>query len=196
EWKRLLEFEIPRGILAFIAVGVPWYASMLILHENAYFQRFFVHDHFKRLASGVHAIDDGTIEHFIHWLGYGLWPWAALVPAAVIRLGMGRSLLMRDDRSRAPLLIAIWAILSFTLFSLSSTKFHHYTCPVVPPLALLVALLIADIYDGKMKRYFPLAVGSVVVLVLIGLDVYEDPRHWKNLFTYKYDRAWIDLVPE
>jgi len=196
EWKRLLEFEIPRGILTFIAVGVPWYAAMLILHENAYFQRFFVHDHFKRLASGVHQIDSGTFEHFIHWLGYGLFPWAALVPAVVIRLGVGRGLLLRDDRSRATLMLAIWAAFAFALFSLSSTKFHHYTFPVVPPLAILVGLLVAEMWENKVKRFGAILVSALAMLVLIGWDVVKDPTHWKNLFTYKYDREWIDFVPE
>ncbi len=195
EWKRLLEFEIPRGLLVFTAVGVPWYASVLILHETAYFNRFFIHDHFKRLGSGVHQIDSGTIEHFIHWLGYGLFPWVALVPAAILRVAAGRGLLLRDDRSRATLLVAIWAVLAFTLFSVSSTKFHHYTFPVVPPLAILVGLLLADLMDGKQKKFGALALVSVVGLVLVGLDVVKDPQHWKNLFTYKYDREWIDLVP-
>lgn len=196
EWKRLLEFEVPRGILVFIAVGVPWYAAMLILHGDAYWTRFFIHDHFKRLGSGVHQIDSGTFEHFIKWLGYGLFPWVALIPAAIMRLGAGRGLLLRDDRSRATLMLAIWATFAFTLFSLSSTKFHHYIFPAIPPLAFLVALLLSDLSLGKLKRFAPLAVVACALLALITADLYQDPQHWKNLFTYKYDRGWIDRVPE
>ncbi|PIV98125.1 MAG: hypothetical protein COW42_16475 [Deltaproteobacteria bacterium CG17_big_fil_post_rev_8_21_14_2_50_63_7] len=196
EWRRLSEFEIPRGILTFICVGFPWYAAMLILHENAYFQRFFVHDHFKRLASGVHQIDSGTFEHFVRWLGYGLFPWAALLPAVILRFGMGRGVLLRDDKSRATLMLGIWAVFAFALFSLSSTKFHHYAFPIVPPLAALVGLLLCDIFQGQMKRLAPAMVMGVAFLVLIGWDVSNDPQVWKNLFTYKYDREWIDRIPE
>jgi hypothetical protein len=105
--------------------------------------------------------------------------------------------MLRDDRSRATLLIAMWAVFSFALFSLSSTKFHHYTFPVVPPLGMLVALLLADTSLGKIRRYLvPLGVAAIVIVALVGWDVYRDPQLWKNLFTYKYDREWIDKIPE
>ena len=195
EWRRMLEFEIPRGIITFIAVGVPWYAAMLILHGKKYFDRFFIHDHFKRLGSGVHQIDTGTVEHFIHWLGYGLFPWVAFVPIVFLRIGSGRGLMLRDDRSRATLLLALWATFAFTLFSVSSTKFHHYIFPVVPPLALLIALTLSDLLSGKMKRFGALALLVGLGVVVVGVDVTNNPQHWKNLFTYKYDRVWIDHVP-
>jgi hypothetical protein len=60
---------------------------------------------------------------------------------------------------------------------------------------MLVGLLLADLLDGKQRRFAPLALVSVVGLLVVGVDVIKDPQHWKNLFTYKYDREWIDLVP-
>jgi 4-amino-4-deoxy-L-arabinose transferase-like glycosyltransferase len=190
EWRILKRAELIPGTLLFIAAGVPWYAGMLIEHTQQFWQRFFVHDHFKRLASGVHQIDTGSFEHFIRWLGYGLFPWSALVPAAFGQFFTGRGLRVDNDRGRARFLLLVWAALAFTLFTLSSTKFHHYTFPVVPPLALLVALAIDDALDREVPEPWPLYLVGSGVLVLVAWDMIYDPQVIKDMFTYKYERKW------
>ncbi len=193
EWKRLLEMEIPRGAAIFIAVGFPWYVAMMVRHGYPYFQRFFIHDHFKRLATGVHQIDSGSFEHYVKWLGYGMWPWIGFVPAALVRLFGGRRLGGRDDKQKATLFLVIWAVFTFTLFTLSSTKFHHYIFPAVPACAFLAALTIDDLIsaDARRRRLSWILYALVMGLTLfIGWDLVQEPQHFKNLFTYKYDRKW------
>jgi 4-amino-4-deoxy-L-arabinose transferase-like glycosyltransferase len=190
EWPLLKRVALVPGTLAFVAVGFPWYAAMLIRHTRGFWQRFFVHDHFKRLASGVHSIDDGSFEHFIRWLGYGLFPWSALVPAALGRLFAGRGLEIEEDRGRATLMLLLWTIIAFTLFTLSSTKFHHYIFPAVPPLALLVALTVDDLLDREVPEPWPLYLIGAGIFALLAWDLIHDPQLLKDLFTYKYDREW------
>ncbi len=55
-WKDLLKLELLKGQLVFLAVAGPWYGAMLAFtgrdHESkTFFERFFLHDHFARLAS-------------------------------------------------------------------------------------------------------------------------------------------------
>lgn len=191
DWQLLRRIDIGRGILIFIAVSFPWYAAMLIRHNPGFWQRFFVHDHFKRLASGVHQISTGSFEHFIRWLSYGLFPWTAFIPAALGRLFGGKGLGKDDDRSRATLVLVLWAVLAFTLFTLSSTKFHHYIFPVVPALAMLIALALDDFLDGDgVAEPWPLYLAGVGILGVVGWDLIDDPQNFKNLFTYQYDREW------
>ena len=190
EWRRLKDVELARGVPIFIAVTFPWYAAMLIRHTQGFWNRFFVHDHFKRLASGVHQIDTGSFEHFIKWLGYGLFPWTAWIPAALGRFFGGDGLYRDDDRARATLLLVLWAAISFTLFTLSSTKFHHYIFPAVPALAMLIALLIDDALDREMPHPLPLFLLAIPLVALLAWDLIQDPQILKNLFTYKYDREW------
>jgi 4-amino-4-deoxy-L-arabinose transferase-like glycosyltransferase len=190
EWRMLKRVELLRGILVFIAVSFPWYAAMLIRHNPAFYNRFFVHDHFKRLASGVHQIDEGSFEHFARWLGIGLFPWSALVPAALARFFTDERAREHSDRARAGLMLLLWALIAFTLFTLSSTKFHHYIFPAVPALAMLVALAIDDALDREMPRPWPLYLAAIGFGALIAWDIIDDPQTLKNLFTYKYDRKW------
>ncbi len=193
QWRSLLRVELVRGLGIFIAVAFPWYVAMLVRHGNAYFQRFFVHDHFKRLATGVHQIDSGSFEHYIKWLGFGLWPWVGLVPAAALSVLSSDQRKSTDPRQRAALFFCLWAIFTFTLFTLSSTKFHHYIFPAVPACCFLVGVLLYDMTSanaarGRIGWIFGLAAFGLVVL--LGWDIFDDPQHLKNLFTYKYDRKW------
>jgi 4-amino-4-deoxy-L-arabinose transferase-like glycosyltransferase len=195
EWSILRRAEIGRGILLALAIGFPWYGAVLARHggvRGPFWERFIIHDHFKRLASGVHQIDTGSFEHFIKWLGYGLFPWGSLVPVILARAFTGESGSERTDEDRVRLFLFLWFAVAFTLFTLSSTKFHHYIFPAVPPLALLAALTLDDGLAGRIsfQRWWPLYTGALVLLALVGFDLISDPQHLKNLFTYRYDREW------
>ena len=192
EWRMLKDVELLRGIPIFIAVTFPWYAAMLIRHHPGFWNRFFVHDHFKRLASGVHQVDEGSFEHFIRWIGYGLFPWAGFIPAALARLFASREAHETgSDQARATLMVAIWAVIAFTLFTLSSTKFHHYIFPVIPALGVLIALALDEALDQEIPKPWPLYFVGAGIVAILAWDIYQDPQTLKNLYTYKYDRTWL-----
>lgn len=195
EWDLLKRAEIWRGVLLCIAVGYPWYGAMFARHGGiggAFWDRFIIHDHFRRLAEGVHQTDTGSFEHFIKWLGYGLFPWGSFVPIVIMRALSGETVGTRSDKARARLFLMLWFAMALTLFTLSSTKFHHYIFPAVPAIALLAALAIDDLWSGEIKlsvRPLLLLCGAVLLLA-VGWDLAQNPQHLKNLFTYKYDRRW------
>ncbi len=190
EWAMLKRVELLKGTLIFAAIAVPWYAAMLIRHHPGFWNRFFVHDHFQRFSSGVHALSDGSFEHFIRWLGYGLFPWSAFIPAALVRVFSAPRRMFDDDRGRAILMLVLWAVISFTLFSLSSTTFHHYIFPAVPALAMLVGLALDDLLESRIGQPWPLYALAAGIIAVIAWDLIGDPQQIKNLFTYRYDRAW------
>jgi len=145
-WKLLLagHLRVGAGILTVITVGMPWYVAMFIRHGTAFTDRLLVHDHLNRLTSGVHG-DNASIEYFIEQMGYGMFPWIALLP-----LGIAAWFVRRPDpetpasRSKTEVLIlaGLWMASAFTLFSAMTTKFHHYIFPAVPPAAIMVGLAV------------------------------------------------------
>ncbi|MBM4372629.1 MAG: hypothetical protein FJ098_13290, partial [Deltaproteobacteria bacterium] len=175
-------------------VGIPWYLAMFAKHGNAFYSRFFIHDHFNRLGTGVHEIDTGTFEHFLRWLGIGLYPWVAFVPLVLIRLTRLR-LRLETRENQVKLFLFLWFFLSYLLFTLASTKFHHYIFPALPALAFLVGLhLLEHLGDrGPLPRLA--AVVGLGVLVAVGWQIHRDPQSFRNLFTYKYDRPMPDHLP-
>lgn len=195
EWSLLTRAEIPRGALVALFVGFPWYGAVLARHDGIggpWWDRFIIHDHFKRLASGVHQTDTGSFEHFVRWLGYGLFPWGSFVPAIIARAMSGQTLGARSDEQRARTFLFIWFAVAFTLFTLSSTKFHHYIFPAVPALALLAALFVEDVLERRISgdSFWPLWVASVAIFCVVGFDLAVEPQNLKNMFTYRYDREW------
>ncbi|MDP6942995.1 MAG: hypothetical protein QF464_02500, partial [Myxococcota bacterium] len=193
-WRLLLRVQLLPGILLFLVVGLPWYLAMFARHGNAYYQRFIIHDHIKRLGSGVHQIDSGTFEHFIKWLGFGMFPWMALVPIAIGALVFfkGRA---QGGAHQARNFLMFWFVCSFALFTLASTKFHHYIFPALPALAMLLALFLDRLVEdrGWLPRLAAiLAIGLHMVTVN---DLYADQQQLRKLMTYKYDRPTPEHFP-
>lgn len=199
DWKVLAKVDIPGGLLLVFVIGHPWVIAMLGGHHPAWAKRFWIHDHVNRLFAGVHSTDDGGFEYFLQWIGYGLFPWVALLPAGLMRVfgNLRRRVEGYTPRERFELLVTFWAIFSFFLFSKSSTKFHHYIFPCVPALAILVALYLEDIFAGRAKAVGLFAGFGGALALWVGQDLFRMPgaygqgsQHLVNLFTYKYDREW------
>ena len=182
--------ELIRGIAIFCCVALPWYVALLAGPEGkAFWNRFFIHDHFNRLGTGVHAIDDGTFEHFLKWLGIGIWPWIAFMPLALVPLARHR-LKDKTPEARLRLFLFLWFFVAFCLFTMSSTKFHHYIFPALPPLAILIAWGLHDVLsDRTLLSRAGIAFG-LLLFVVLAWDIRQNPQHLRNLFTYKYDREY------
>lgn len=194
QWRVLARVELLRGILIFMCVSLPWYVAMFVKHGNAYWQRFFIHDHFNRLGAGVHQIDSGNFEHFIKWLGIGMFPWAIFVPFALVWMFRANT---KDTRTgnQARIFVTGWFAVTFLLFTLSSTKFHHYIFPAMPALAILTALFIDRLIDDKGWLPRLVVVVGVFFFATLSWDLHEDPQHVRNLMTYKYDRPMPQHLP-
>ena len=158
-WSVLLSGQLRIGIgaLTVMVVGFPWYVAMYMRHGPPFTDRLLIHDHINRLAAGVHG-DTGGLEYFLEQLGPAMFPWVALVPAALaLWLWQGRGPrggdveAARQRMQRDTLvLVAVWFVSAFTLFSAMITKFHHYIFPVVPAAAILVGLLLDRLF-GKTR---------------------------------------------
>ncbi|HTU64158.1 MAG TPA: phospholipid carrier-dependent glycosyltransferase, partial [Polyangiales bacterium] len=72
-----------RGMLIVCTLGLPWFVAMYVRHGGGFIDRILIHDHINRLTSGVHG-DNAGIQYFIWQLGYGMFPWVALVPVALM----------------------------------------------------------------------------------------------------------------
>lgn len=179
--KHVLRHEVPwrDGLALWALIALPWYLAMLSFdgvdaEGLTFFRRFIVHDHFSRFGAGVHTTTPGgSFTYFIEQLGFGAFPWVALVPAALASAIARGSALQR--------LLLLWAVLSFGLFSASATRFHHYVLPALPALAALIAL----------ARPRPLAlVAGAVLLGLVTKDLATQPKHFVDLFTYNHERGY------
>ena len=63
EWKRLAQVDIPTGLLIVAVTGHFWVVAMLAGTHPGWWDRFIIHDHYRRLFAGVHSIDSGGFEY-------------------------------------------------------------------------------------------------------------------------------------
>jgi 4-amino-4-deoxy-L-arabinose transferase-like glycosyltransferase len=211
-WALIPRAELGRGLPLFLVTVSPWYVAMFCRHGMPYYNRFFIHDHFNRVGAGVHQIDTGTFEYFVKWLGYGLFPWAALVPVAVVGTvawlraeklpiardqagGVPESEFARSAAGHARVLAILWFVLAFFLFTSSSTRFHHYILPGVPALGVLIGYWLVD---QRRDEGLSSKAGAVVALGMFAAlvtNLVGDYQNLRNLFTYKYDRPMPENLP-
>ena len=204
-WSVLLagHLRVAAGALTVAVVSLPWYVAMYIRHGPAFTDRLLIHDHINRLASGVHG-DTGSAEYFIEQLGYGMFPWVALVPAAlVIWLWTERNAAGGDEAARRERdtlrFVGVWFAAAFFLFNAMMTKFHHYIFPVVPPAAIMVGLLLDRVLgDSSSRKSWERIVGTVLavaapaMLVLGVAGLWGDVRGLIPAEVAQADRAdWV-----
>ncbi len=195
DWKLLRRARLVHGLVLLVVVALPWYLTLCLFdgvddESKTFFERFFVHDHFRRLGEGVHTTTPGgSFDYFIEQLGFALFPWSALVPGALMMLA---GLKPRDPepRNRALFFLFLWATAAFFLFTFSATKFHHYCFPALPALAILCALFAEKLWrEGLEGMALPLLLG-IAFYGVMAQNYWLEPQRLVNLFVYMYDRAF------
>jgi 4-amino-4-deoxy-L-arabinose transferase-like glycosyltransferase len=166
-WNELLRFELISGLLIILAVAIPWYAAMYIRHGSPFTDRLIFHDMFNRAFSHVHDTNEGDdtgIRYYVWQLGYAAFPWTGLVPlgllwgfrrsdSALARFFAPRASGSSDANTGATagaavgdasVMLVMWFLFAFALFTFMGTKFHHYIFPAIPPAAMLVGVVLDD----------------------------------------------------
>jgi hypothetical protein len=178
--RELTHFEIVSGLLLIVpVVALPWYVAMYVRHGSPFTDRLIFHDMFNRAFHHVHDTnegDDTSFRFYVWQLGYALFPWTGLAPLGLLwwlRRGGGKE---DNDRADASVLLCMWFVLGFALFSFMGTKFHHYIFPAVPPVAMLIGVVLDDMIGrgrwvarrGALPAYLA-GMGAGVTLAVFGI---------------------------
>jgi len=151
-WTLLRHMQIPLGIALLILTLAPWYLAAE--SRNPGYLRYFLWEENVRRFTSTQFNRNGPWYYFIGVLAGGLFPWTALLPTTIAGLWKRPP---KDER----LLLVLWIALPLLFFSLSSSKLPHYILPIYPPLAIILAAVIAKaLTDATVKKnrivWFPL----------------------------------------
>lgn len=152
----------PFGWLLFLAISVPWFWFVEKANPG-HAQFFFIHEHFARFTSDVHARQGSKnpIMDKLYFLGVllvGLLPWLS---ASVVGMGRGWRFAWR---SKGPMVegaaLHRWTVgftlmafaVPFFFFSASGSKLPQYILPVFVPLAALACAMEFEGEEGKALR--------------------------------------------
>lgn len=206
DWRLLARLRLLTGPLVTLLVMAPWYGTMIAFRgvddeSKTFFTRFIIHDHFKRLGidpaskqfiNGVHTTTPNTTwTYYVEQLGFGLFPWVALVPGA---LAGALSPSAPDDgatrRAKARLFVIAWAVTSFAFFAFAATKFHHYAFSILPPLAVLVGLYAERVLEEGVRPHALALLAGGVIFAAVAQNLVMEPAHLANLYVYNYERPY------
>ena len=127
------------GLAVAALVGAPWYVAMYLAHGQAYLDSFFLGDNLERFATSRFN-DPRPPWFYLPIVVGGMLPWTPLAAAAGPPV-----LLWLRRRAGVPLLVwrlSLWALMPLLFFTASIGKQPRYILPVLPPLALLLAMAI------------------------------------------------------
>jgi 4-amino-4-deoxy-L-arabinose transferase-like glycosyltransferase len=197
EWYRLRRLHIAAGSLIVLAICAPWYGTMFAFdgrddEGKTFFERFIIHDHFKRLALGVHTTTPGgTFTYFVEQIGFDCFPWVFAFPGAAAVVARVR-LRPQGARERAMLFLLFWFLIGFAVFGFSATKFHHYAFPVLAPLLFFCALWLEQVLEDGLRPHAGTLFAGGLLYALVAHDLAMTPKHLTDMFVYNYDRPYPD----
>ncbi len=148
-WRHLLA-----GTAAFLATSIPWYWSVWVENGYSFFVTFWLNHHLARIMSDLHHHSQ-PFWFYLVVLAVGFFPWTPFLAGSCARLWRLRG---EAGPNRGQVFLWIWAALPFLFFSISESKLPGYILPVIPALALLVALEWDRDLDGETAGRKPLRI--------------------------------------
>jgi hypothetical protein len=112
----------------------------------------------------------------------------ALLPGA---FAFASRLRMRggDKVDHLTALMVLWGLGLFLMLDLSATKFHHYIFPVLPPVAVLMALFADRLWKEGIPAHAVSLLAGLALFALVTKDLAGNPKNFTDLFVYNYDNS-------
>ena len=180
-WRDIWKLELLRGGLVFIACGIPWWHAMLIRHGRPFWNEL-IGDNYVNRAAGRNG-DRGTFEYYLEWIGYGMLPWAGLSAVGTV----AAFLAPKSPRGALARFALVWLAVDVGTITLVNTKFHHYSLPALPAIAILAALFLDDVLTTP-RRWHAVALGLVALPLTFACarDLAAYPPRFLWMFDYDY----------
>ena len=171
EWRRLPALFTGAGIVAFLLLGLGWYAVALGGWGTLFVREHLVGRYLRNLAGGlVHGAPYSPRPLRYHLLFYVehlpaiALPWTPVTGVALWQA-------WRRDRLRDPRwrFLLCWALAPVVVFTPAEWKLRHYLLPALPALALVTAPGLLALWQETAARPSRRLVAAVVLAALIAV---------------------------
>ena len=140
DWGALRPLLLSPALAVYFAVAAPWYVLCYVVNGAPFVEDFILEHNLARFVS-ADALGHGQPAWFyIPVLVAGLFPWSPLLLLPLAEMVCAARGVFRD-KQRA--FLFWWIALPFLFFSLSENKLPGYLLPVLPPVTLWFAILVA-----------------------------------------------------
>jgi 4-amino-4-deoxy-L-arabinose transferase-like glycosyltransferase len=136
-WRELIR---PRVIVPFVAVAAPWYLLCYLKNGRPFLDTFFWQQQVARLTSPA-LMHVEPWWYYLPVLAAALLPWTPLA---------GLLLTRRAYTDPARRFLLAWALFGLVFFSISTNKLPGYVLPLLPAIAALMGLALAEIANARI----------------------------------------------
>ncbi|MCJ8509412.1 glycosyltransferase family 39 protein [Rhizobium lemnae] len=154
-----------RGVLVYLLVVLPWLAAIGWISKGAFFAQSVGHDMLGKVATGQegHGAPPGT--YLLIGLGT-FWPLSIFASLAILWGWTQR-------KSPEVRFLFFWAVPAWLIFELIATKLPNYILPMMPALAVLTGLALADKglrTESRWFRFTYFGIAALGILLAIALN--------------------------
>ncbi|MEE2757563.1 MAG: hypothetical protein VYA30_12985 [Myxococcota bacterium] len=155
--------------VALTVVGLGWWRASIYMPGNAALESLFL------WADNIHATTGTTrpsFNEFVHQIGFGLFPFGALLPLALLTLLWSKQ--ESNDQSGLGAVLFVWILAGFIAPALGAGYSHFGIFLAAPAAAFAIGL-----YLGRMPKQDPnpvLAVIAVIILALLDSNLKHETR--------------------
>jgi len=143
--KKLKISDAALGAGVALAIGLPWYVTMIKLHGRVFIDEFIIANNLTRFAQPLHKSQTGSVFSYIRnvpiMLAFFL-PWSTFLPQAIVE---------NWRQNTGTKLAIVWFGVVLVFFSISKTQNFTYTYPLFPAAAMLVGALFDKAAQGDKK---------------------------------------------
>ncbi|MCX6361827.1 MAG: glycosyltransferase family 39 protein [Armatimonadetes bacterium] len=143
-----------------LAVALPWHIAAWRANGDAFMQEYIVRQHFGRFRGGDTS-HQAPFWFFVPGFLLGFMPWSPFAATALL------SRIPEAFRPRASgyVLLRIWALCVFLVFSASGSKLVSYILPMYPPASVLGAAWCVYALRGR-RASWGMAAGGLTTALL------------------------------
>lgn len=158
-------FLHPRAWWLCALLAAPWHVVVGLRHPG-FLWDYFINQHLLFFFDRKLPRDSVPVSLPVFWGTFGLrlFPWTIFAPLAVV--AAVRRMKSRQDNCGDHLVLA-WAAVVLLFFSTASSRMEHYSIPVLPAFALVLAKLFRDYARGGTSALPNPTRAHVVVLAAV-----------------------------
>ena len=132
---------------ALLVVALPWHIHQFLTHRQAFWDDYVGYHILQRTAERIEASSKtrGLLWYFKAG-EKGMFPWSWLVIPTLALFVVRIRATLRSHTGE--LLLFLWGLTTFVLYSLAATKLDWYIAPAYIPWTMLLAVAIATAFDS------------------------------------------------
>ncbi len=211
EWRRLLDWRLVWGVLAFLAVAAPWVVLVTSETRGEWAEKFFKNENVNRFLAPQEN-HRGPVFYYLAALVVLFAPWSCFLGATLWYAvkgarnpSPGTAVPGLVPEQRANRFLLCWAGAYLVFFSAAQTKLPNYIGPLYPAAALLTARFLVLWREGAVRParwVMPAGVAGVALTgLLVGAGLVAAsgavslPVKGMRVFPGLEAWAWVGLIP-